>query len=192
MDDFVVFGASKRELRLTHDAIVAELAALGLEPKARATVVAPCHVGLPFLGWRIYRGTMRVRPENLRRSRRRIAVREQQCRRGALDERQLSDAVRSVVAHLRCGDTMALRRRWFASEPSIDDATNTGTVRRLLVEPQQPRRQLQQRRSQRTVRQPQQERADDPQQRPRRARRQDVTPPDGAVAAQPARSRSAP
>jgi len=191
MDDFVVFGASKRELRAAHDAIVVRLAALRLAPKARATMLAPGHVGLPYLGWRIYRGTVRVRPENLRRSRRRIATREAQWRRGLLDERQLADAVRSVIAHLRHGSTLALRRAWLGGAAIGQDA-DTGTDPRLLVEPRQPRRQLQRRRPQRAVQQPQQERADEPQHEPRRAPRQDVTQPDGAVAGIPARPRSAP
>ena len=192
MDDFVVFGSSKHELRATHAAVVEQLAALGLTPKARATILAPCHAGLPFLGWRLYRGTIRLRPENLRRTRRRIRVREAQHRHGLLDERQLGDAVRSVVEHMRHGSTLSLRRAWFDGDTSDDDMKNTGTGRRLLVEPRQPRRQLQQHRSQRALGQSQQQRADDPQQQPRLATRQDVTPPDEAVAAQPARPRSAP
>ncbi len=186
MDDFVLFGPSKASLRVAEGEIVAKLAALRLAPKASATILAPCHVGLPFLGWRIYRATMRVRPENLRRTRRRIRCREAQARAGLLGEKELADAVRAAIEHLRHGNTLSLRRAWFSGTDQ-----DTGTSHRLLDQPRQPGRQLRQRGPQRAVGEPQRQRADESQRQLRRAARQDVTPPDVAVAGLPARSRSA-
>jgi hypothetical protein len=114
MDDFVLFGRSKAELRgrlAPVRAFVEER--LELRLKERATVLAPVSEGLPFLGMRIYRGTTRVRPENLRRSRRRLQRRVHEFQRGAIDERKLADCVRSIVAHLAAADTRRLRRAWF-------------------------------------------------------------------------------
>lgn len=164
------------------------LGGLDLQLKARATILAPCAQGLPFLGWRVYRGLLRLRPENLRRTRARVRQRERQHARGLLDEERLAGCVRSVVAHLRAGNTSALRRSWFAAAGQREAGASP-----RLCEPRQPRRQLRQRRPQRAVREPQQERADGPQQRPRRPSRQGVTPPpDAAVAGLPAPPRSAP
>ena len=187
MDDFVLFGPSKAALRAAMGEVVAQLERLRLAPKITATILSPGHVGLPFLGWRVYRGTMRVRPENLRRTRRRIQCREAQARAGLLGEQQLAAAVRSTIEHLRHGNTLSLRRAWFSGADH-----DTGTGQRLLDQPRQPGRQLRQRGPQRAVGEPQRQHADESQRQPRPASRQDVTPPDGAVAGQPARPRSAP
>jgi hypothetical protein len=88
-------------------------APLRLALKDRATILAPAREGLPFLGWRIYRGLRRLRPENLRRTRRRLRHREWQHRNGLITEEQLAASARSVIEHLKRGSTLALRRRWF-------------------------------------------------------------------------------
>jgi len=69
--------------------------------------------GLPFLGFSIYPGVIRVRPENLRRSRRRLLEHVRDFERGSIDERKLADCVRSITVHLRTADTWNLRRAWF-------------------------------------------------------------------------------
>lgn len=113
MDDFVLFAGSRERLRDALPAVTGFLRApLGLRPKERATQLAPVGVGLPFLGWRIYRGTTRIRPENLRRLRARLEHRRWECRRGVIDEERLLASVRSTVEHLRHGNTLGLRRSW--------------------------------------------------------------------------------
>lgn len=116
MDDFVVFGPDKASLRAWLLAIVAFLDGLGLRLKERATILAPVHQGLPFLGCRIHRGTVRVRPENLARHRSRLRQRERQFAHELLDEQQLADCVRSSIAHMKHSNTLGLRRAWFAYE----------------------------------------------------------------------------
>ncbi|MBI4614506.1 MAG: group II intron reverse transcriptase domain-containing protein [Planctomycetes bacterium] len=114
MDDFVLFAHGKARLSDARREVEDYLGdTLRLRLKEKATILAPAWQGLPFLGFRLYRGLVRVRPENARRSRARIAHREGQFRRGEIDETQLAGAVRSVVAHLDHGTTRALRRRWF-------------------------------------------------------------------------------
>jgi hypothetical protein len=170
MDDFVLFADSKPWLRQAHAEIARHLGAFGLELKARATVLAPARQGLPFLGFRIYRSTVRLRPDNLRRTRARLRQHQWQFDHGVLDEYRLADCTRSVTAHLAHGDTLALRRSWFTDKDTAAD--------RQLLQPRQPRRQLQQPGHERAVGQPQQQRTDDPQQQPGLASRQDVAPPD--------------
>ncbi len=114
MDDFVLFGASKADLRAhraTFAAFVTE--ELDLRLKERATIVAPARQGLPFLGWRLHRGVTRLRHANVRRSKRRLRRRVEEYRAGRIDEEALAASVRSVCEHLRQGGTLGLRRRWF-------------------------------------------------------------------------------
>jgi RNA-directed DNA polymerase len=113
MDDFVLFGETKNELRAALQQVRTFLRDhLYLELKARATTLAPAHQGLPFLGWRIYRGTTRLRPGNKKRLHARVRARQRQYRRGTLDEHRYLASVRSAFEHLRLGDTLSLRRRW--------------------------------------------------------------------------------
>ena len=116
MDDMVLFADQKARLQGALPLVEGFLHEhLHLRLKERATQLAPVRVGLPFLGFHVFRGTMRVRPENLRRSKARIRARQRQHQRHEIDESQLADAVRSVIAHLEHGTTRALRRRWFAN-----------------------------------------------------------------------------
>ena len=98
MDDFVLFDGSKGALRAALQG-VSELVEgeLRLQLKERATILAPAHQGLPFLGWRLYRGTRRVRPENARRTRRRLRHRRWELRRGRIGPGRYLAAVTSVL-----------------------------------------------------------------------------------------------
>lgn len=169
MDDFVLFGDSKHLLEERRAEVVQWLAAHHLQPKESATILAPVRQGLPFLGFNLHRGITRLRPENLRRTRHKLRQRQRQWECGAIDDRRLADCTRSVLAHLNHGNTMALRRSWFAGTRAAD---------RFLRQPQQPRRQLQQHRLECAVGQPQPQCTVDPQQQPGSAPRQDVPWPD--------------
>jgi RNA-directed DNA polymerase len=113
MDDFVLFADDKNELA-EHLKQVAQFLhdVLGLRVKEQATIHGPARIGLPFLGWHIHRGLMRLRPENLRRSKWRLRLRHWEHRQGWISEEELADCTRSVIAHLRCGSTIELRRKW--------------------------------------------------------------------------------
>jgi len=173
MDDFVLFANDKESLQAMHGAVAAFLAGeLLLRLKPTATILAPVTEGLPFLGFRVYRGMLRLRPQNLARTRARLQKRAAQLRTGAIDQQQYADSVRAVVAHLRHGNTLAWRRTLFATTAASEAADP------FLRQSQQPRRQLRQPGRQCAVCQPQQERTFDPQQQPGPAPRQDVLPPD--------------
>ena len=115
MDDFIVFGHDKATLQKWRREVQRWLAAHGLGAKERATMLAPVAQGLPFLGFRVYRGLRRLRPENLRRVRARLRRRERQLAAGAIDEQQYASSAAAVVAHLRHGNTLRLRRTLFAT-----------------------------------------------------------------------------
>ncbi|MEM7305781.1 MAG: reverse transcriptase/maturase family protein [Planctomycetota bacterium] len=111
MDDTVLLADAKEPLVRAHAAVARFVEEqLSLRLKERATILAPVRNGLPFLGWRIYRGTTRLRPENLRRTRLRLRHRVRQYRAGQIDANQLAASMRSVTEHLRHGNTLSLRR----------------------------------------------------------------------------------
>jgi len=104
MDDFLIFGDSKAELReVQREVELFVHAELDLWLKAGATMLAPISEGVPFLGWRIRRGGMRLRPENARRTLRRLRLRRWQWRTGRIDAASCLAAWQSVVAHLEQG-----------------------------------------------------------------------------------------
>ena len=104
MDDFLIFGESKAELREAQREIELFVhAELDLRLKSRATMLAPVSEGVPFLGWRIRRGGMRLRPENARRTLRRLKLRRWQWRTGRIGAASFLAASQSVVAHLEQG-----------------------------------------------------------------------------------------
>jgi RNA-directed DNA polymerase len=104
MDDFVLLADSKRKLRSAHESLFSFVRTeLRLELKASATILAPVSQGLPFLGWRLYRSMRRLRPENLRRTRKRLKHRRWELQSGRIDTLQYTDALRSVLAHLDQG-----------------------------------------------------------------------------------------
>ncbi len=118
MDDFVLFSSDKRRLRAALSEVQDYLKeTLHLELKERATRLAPAHCGLPFLGWSIFRGTMRLQPENRRRTKARLRHRAWQHRTGRIDEAKYVASLSSVFAHLQHGSTLGLRRQWVECLP---------------------------------------------------------------------------
>ena len=114
MDDMVLFHDDKDRLRHARGELEQYLGdELGLALKQSATMLSPARCGLPFLGWRLYDGTRRLRPANLRRTRKRLAQRGRQHADGLISDEQLAASTRSVMEHLSHGSTRALRRRWF-------------------------------------------------------------------------------
>jgi hypothetical protein len=112
MDDMVLFADHRRVLAAAKDAVERHLAdPLNLVLKHRATMLAPTTVGLPFLGWLLFRGTVRLRPANLRRSLWRLRIRRWELEHGLRDETSYRQGVASVFALLSHGNTTRLRRR---------------------------------------------------------------------------------
>jgi hypothetical protein len=102
------------------------LRALHLQLKAHATILAPVSQGLPFLGWRIHRGTTRLRPQNARRSRRRLVHRAWELRRGRIAAERYLAAVRSVLTHVGQGHTLALRQAWLSTSLAAEHELGSG------------------------------------------------------------------
>jgi hypothetical protein len=116
MDDFVLFHDDAGSLRAAERAVITFLDHdLQLQPKCEATIRAPTHVGLPYLGMTIFKATVRIRPINLRRTRRRFEALKHAMLCGNLDSDRLCEAQRSMLAHLKSANTLELRRRAFVT-----------------------------------------------------------------------------
>jgi retron-type reverse transcriptase len=111
MDDLVLAADGKAELHDAHASIGAFLRdRLSLALKDEVTMLAPVTEGLPFLGWRIFRGTVRLRPENLRRYFWRLRFARWQFETGRRTGESYRRSAASVFELLRQGNTLNLRR----------------------------------------------------------------------------------
>lgn len=102
MDDFVLFGKSASELQAllrSLERLLSEDFLLGLKPQA--TLLHRTSHGLSFLGMRIFRGILRIKPENRQRSLRRLQSTLADWQHDKLTEDQMSQSLVSIVGHLR-------------------------------------------------------------------------------------------
>jgi RNA-directed DNA polymerase len=115
MDDFIVFGDTKEELR-SHLAAIEAFAnqTLKLSLNKRVEIIAPVSRGIPFLGFNIYTQLIRVKRENLVRLRRKIRLNHRLFREGRIDEKKMVNSCRSMLAHISEANTMFIRRKEFA------------------------------------------------------------------------------
>ena len=115
MDDFLVFGPDKIFLR----GRLAEIRKfvnerLLLTLKDEALIVAPVSQGIPFLGFRVFPGTVRLDSNRLKRFTRKTKEREREYRQGRIDEDFLVNSVRSMVAHVSHANTYMMRKGLFS------------------------------------------------------------------------------
>lgn len=113
MDDFVLFGHDKQQLKAIGSAVEDFLhEKLSLRLKPGATFLNRPANGLSFLGRRIFPNLIRLRHENLRRMTRRMALRERQLQRGELDENAFLHSMNSYWAMLSYyPELLPLRKR---------------------------------------------------------------------------------
>ena len=117
MDDFLLFGHSQEQLRewlvvIRH--FIREQ--LRLELKEDVLRLLPVSEGIPFLGFRIFPGLVRLDRKHLIRFRRRIWGHEQAYRQGDIDEETLVRSVNSVIAHVMHANTYQMRKALFWGE----------------------------------------------------------------------------
>lgn len=115
MDDLAAFAHGKETLRLLA-AEVRRFCAdpLRLEVKDEATVVAPVTEGVPWLGFRVHPGLVRVDAEGRRRFQRKVAACVLRAAGGPDTEAAEVDRGGSLCGHVRLGDSLALRRATLA------------------------------------------------------------------------------
>ena len=111
MDDFILFGTDKRDLHLSKSEISDFLSKkLRLELKEKATMLAPCMTGVPFLGFRIFPGLIRMKNENKRRLMKKLKKQRQNFENGIIDEETYSRSLNSRMEHLKIANTYHFRR----------------------------------------------------------------------------------
>lgn len=87
---------------------------LRLELKIKTAQVFPVTEGIPFLGFRVFPGTVRLQRSGWNRFRHRIARREAEFTAFAIDETRLLQSVASLVGHLRHANTLRARQHFFS------------------------------------------------------------------------------
>ena len=114
MDDFISFANDKGSLHQLLSEVrlfVKEYLKLGL--KESVTTIAPVTEGVPFLGFRVFPGIIRIKRENLIRMNKKIKNKENLYLKGIITEAELAQSVSSVVAHVSHVNSLAVRRRIF-------------------------------------------------------------------------------
>ncbi|MCP4379507.1 MAG: RNA-dependent DNA polymerase [bacterium] len=123
MDDFLLFGLNKQRLRDWLVRLRDYLhTTLRLDLKEEALRLLPVSEGIPFLGFRVFPGLIRLDRRQQIRFRRKIRQREQAFREGDIDEETLVRSVNSLIAHIAHADSYRMRRAlfWSAKEPQND------------------------------------------------------------------------
>ena len=115
VDDFALFGDDRGALEDSRKRIEDYLIPLRLKLHPVKTQVMQTRRGPSFVGFKVLPDTIRVRSENLRRSRRRFKRYQIDCAAGRMSQADLTQCMRSWIAHLSHGQTWRLRERIFAS-----------------------------------------------------------------------------
>jgi RNA-directed DNA polymerase len=102
MDDFVLFGYSKREL-LDLNRVIEQFLSdrLRLRLKINSTWLNRSSHGLSFLGMRIFPRFIRVKPENRKRSMQRMSDVINKWKDGRINEERMVQSMASIVGHFR-------------------------------------------------------------------------------------------
>ena len=115
VDDFALFGDDRAELHAARLAIETYLAGLRLKIHPIKSQLFETKHGANFLGFRIFLDRMRVRTENLRRARRRLRCMQRAYAQRVIGRQEVTQSLRSWIAHLAHGDTWQLREQIFTA-----------------------------------------------------------------------------
>ncbi len=114
MDDFISFSNDKASLnRLLSEIENFTENVLKLKLKDKVTIIAPVSEGVPFLGFRVFPGLIRIKRENLVRMRKKVHQKEQLYLEGKIPEQSLIQSVNSIVGHVAHVNSRSARRRIF-------------------------------------------------------------------------------
>lgn len=113
VDDFALFGDSKRELWAWKRAIVERLGRLRLTIHETAAQVLPTRCGIPWLGFLVYPTHRLVKARKLRATTRHLGERLDEYLAGRISFGELDASVKGWVNHIRYADTWGLRRQVF-------------------------------------------------------------------------------
>lgn len=125
VDDFALFSDDYGFLRDARDAIESYLTTLRLRIHPIKSQLFETRMGANFVGFQVLPDRIRVRNDNLRRSRLRLRQLQTAYTNGQIDLKQLNQSIQSWVAHLEHGDTWRLRQdifqTWTFSPPAFPE-----------------------------------------------------------------------
>ena len=114
MDDLVLLADEKTTLWDAAKRVEAYLwEKLRLRLKQDTTLVAPVSQGLPFLGFRIYPGVIKLSHQSWRRFRRRVIGQDKMLAQGIIGEETWQRSISSLVGHVRHANSRNLRMHFF-------------------------------------------------------------------------------
>ena len=116
VDDFVILGNDKSRLHKIKSYVEEYLARIGLQVHSKKTQIFPVEQGTEFLGFKIFPTHRRVRKSNYYHFSRRLKrmQRVYHHNRNMNTFRDISQSVRSWIAHVSWGDTWELRKKLFS------------------------------------------------------------------------------
>ncbi|MFN0107752.1 MAG: reverse transcriptase domain-containing protein [Blastocatellia bacterium] len=115
VDDFALFGDDRDQLAEWRPQIEEYLASLRLQIHPVKSQLFETRLGVSFVGYRVLPEKIRVRSENLRRARKRLKGLQAAYCRGEKSLNEITQSLRSWIAHLEHGDTWRLRERVFSA-----------------------------------------------------------------------------
>jgi RNA-directed DNA polymerase len=118
VDDFALFSADRALLIEARSAIAAYLAKLRLQLHPAKSQLLETRYGASFVGFRVLPDRIRVRSDNLRRSRLRVQRLHRAEAQGHLLAPRIAQSQQSWFAHLAHGDTWRLRQKIQSTSPS--------------------------------------------------------------------------
>jgi len=114
VDDFLILSDDKSWLREIRAAVIERLAMLRLKLHENKCQVRRVKDGTEFLGFRVFPGHRRLRRSNVVHCRRRLRRLQREYAAGHADVANLTQSVRSWIAHAQHGNTYRLREQLFA------------------------------------------------------------------------------
>ncbi|MFN0105878.1 MAG: reverse transcriptase/maturase family protein [Bryobacteraceae bacterium] len=119
VDDFILFGDSKEQLREWRVRIVEHLDGLRLSlHESKSRIHRTCD-GMTFLGWRITPDGVWLKRHSVIRMRRRLRKMQAQWAMGEIEWDEIQQRVNSWIGHAQWGDTWRFREQLFAEFPFL-------------------------------------------------------------------------
>jgi len=122
VDDFVLFGPDKRQLKQWKKALENYLAGLRLVLHPNKTQIYPSDRGIPFLGFRVFPEYRMVRKQNTRRYRRHLRKKLARRAAGQLPPEKLEAGLNSWLGHIRFGQSGRLEYQifWYIRQRGVN------------------------------------------------------------------------
>ena len=124
VDDFSLFSSDRTFLTEARRAIEEYLTTLRVKIHPIKSQLFETHLGANFVGFRVLPERIRVRSDNLRRSRHRLRALQSAYTNGEIDLQNLTRSIQSWVAHLDHADSWRLQRSIFETWSLVPPSKN--------------------------------------------------------------------